>query len=169
MYHFFLCAAATNYKHSWGATWSDQAQSRWANLRQDEEWPRAQRPTSCESCAGFCCCCCCFFCCLSAAGVTLAARKRFLKTSTSISFGVFFVLFYFALLFVLVCPRLTISTWTWSLVMWRRRWRQWRSMRRLMKNSTRCHIIFFPVPMPFWFKVLVVYCGIGLSLTCFIF
>lgn len=61
MYHFFLCAAATNYKHSWGATWSDQAQSRWANLCQDEEWPWAQRPTSCESCAGFCYCCCCFF------------------------------------------------------------------------------------------------------------
>lgn len=80
-----------------------------------------------------------------------------------------FVLFYFTLLFVLVCPRLTISTWTWSLVMWRRRWRQWRSMRRPMKNSTRCHIIFFPVPMPFWFKVLVVYCGIGLSLTYFTF
>lgn len=168
MCHFFLCAAATNYKHSWGATWSDQAQSRWANLRQDEEWPRAQRPTSCESCAGFCCCCCCFFV-VWVLQVWPWLLGRLFKNKHFNFFWSVFVLFYFALLFVLVCPRLTISTWTWSLVMWRRLWRQWRSMRRLMKNSTRCHIIFIPVPLPFWFKVLVVYCGIDLSWTCFIF
>jgi len=41
-------SAATGYQHSWGAAGSDQAQSRWADLRQDEEWSGAPRPTACK-------------------------------------------------------------------------------------------------------------------------
>lgn len=42
-----LSSLATTDKHRWGATGSDQAQSRWEDLRQDEERPGAPRPAAC--------------------------------------------------------------------------------------------------------------------------
>lgn len=44
----FMCAAATDHQHGWGATRSDQTQSRWEDLRQDEERPGAPGPTACK-------------------------------------------------------------------------------------------------------------------------
>lgn len=44
----FTCAAATDHQHGWGATRSDQTQSRWEDLRQDEERPGAPGPTACK-------------------------------------------------------------------------------------------------------------------------
>lgn len=44
---FFMCPAATNHQHGWGATGSDQTQSRWEDLRQDEERPGAPRSAAC--------------------------------------------------------------------------------------------------------------------------
>lgn len=45
-FFFFLSTAATNHQHSRGATWPNQTQSWWADLRQDEEWQRAAWPTA---------------------------------------------------------------------------------------------------------------------------
>lgn len=44
---FFMCPAATDHQHGWGATGSDQTQSRWEDLRQDEERPGAPRSAAC--------------------------------------------------------------------------------------------------------------------------
>ena len=44
----FTCAAATDHQHGWGAARSDQTQSRWEDLRQDEERPGASGSTACK-------------------------------------------------------------------------------------------------------------------------